>query len=112
MAMAARMPMIATTIISSMRVKPRWFPIFFVQNRIMVNPPCFFVRVLERCRSLRIGILQARCHRKNSRNPFARSHMRVEFPDTATRHDEARQGRSRTAPGRSGYANGELGDDE
>src|SRR6267142_6139769 len=26
MAMAARMPMIATTIISSMRVKPRWFP--------------------------------------------------------------------------------------
>src|SRR5207249_7403077 len=27
MAMAARMPMIATTIISSMRVKPRWPPI-------------------------------------------------------------------------------------
>src|SRR5690348_3709611 len=26
MAMAARMPMIATTIISSMRVKPRWLP--------------------------------------------------------------------------------------
>src|SRR6266478_705653 len=26
MAMAARMPMIATTIISSIRVKPRWFP--------------------------------------------------------------------------------------
>src|SRR5437879_945294 len=38
MAMAARVRMIATTIISSMRVKPRWFPRLrrrFCQNRIM-----------------------------------------------------------------------------
>src|SRR2546425_12398136 len=38
MAMAARMPMIATTIISSIRVKPRWFPKFrcrLFQNRII-----------------------------------------------------------------------------
>src|SRR2546422_11396365 len=36
MAIAARMPMIATTIISSMRVKPRWLPRFrcrLYQNR-------------------------------------------------------------------------------
>jgi hypothetical protein len=39
------MPMIATTIISSMRVKPRWLPIFFVQNRIIVESSlcCVFV---------------------------------------------------------------------
>src|SRR5439155_18691275 len=39
MAMAARMPMIATTIISSMRVKPRWLPSFrwrLFQNRSML----------------------------------------------------------------------------
>src|SRR2546426_10498154 len=38
MAMAARMPMIATTIISSIRVKPRWLPRFrcrLYQNRSM-----------------------------------------------------------------------------
>src|SRR5437899_6879278 len=39
MAMAARMPMIATTIIRSMRVKPRWLPSFrwrLFQNRSML----------------------------------------------------------------------------
>src|SRR5438876_4265438 len=41
-AIAARMPMIAMTIISSMRVKPRWLPRsrrFFCQNRIIGTPP-------------------------------------------------------------------------
>src|SRR5215831_2681463 len=40
MAMAARMPMMATTIISSMRVKPFWFPIcirFLCQNLNMCS---------------------------------------------------------------------------
>jgi hypothetical protein len=39
------MPMIATTIISSMRVKPRWFATvsrFFVHHRIIVDPPLVF----------------------------------------------------------------------
>src|SRR5215469_7813908 len=43
-AMAARMPMMATTIMSSMRVKPRWLPsIFrFLCHRpiIVLSPPC------------------------------------------------------------------------
>jgi hypothetical protein len=38
MAIAARMPMIATTIINSIKVKPRWFPAphrLFVHHWIM-----------------------------------------------------------------------------
>jgi hypothetical protein len=34
MAMAARMPMIATTIINSIKVKPRWFP---AEHRLFVH---------------------------------------------------------------------------
>src|SRR5882762_414626 len=53
MAMAARMPMIATTIISSMRVKPRWFATesrFFVHHHRM-RAPCSSIRVdvIVRC---------------------------------------------------------------
>src|SRR5882724_8971877 len=49
MAMAARMPMMATTIISSMSVKPRWLPtafLFFIQNIVIVFPP-FDMRATE-----------------------------------------------------------------
>src|SRR2546425_11485689 len=52
MAMAARMPMIATTIISSIRVKPRWLPRFrcrLYQNRSMHSS--FVVRVPPRLQS-------------------------------------------------------------
>src|SRR6266498_4148354 len=43
--MAVRMPMMATTIISSMSVKPRWLPsFFFVQKfNIAVSSSCGFV---------------------------------------------------------------------
>jgi hypothetical protein len=37
MAMAARMPMMATTIMSSMRVKPRWLPNSFLFARKTFN---------------------------------------------------------------------------
>src|SRR5881296_4280671 len=50
MAIAARMPMIATTIISSIRVKPRWLPRFrcrLYQNRSMRSS--FVVRVPPDC---------------------------------------------------------------
>src|SRR5882724_12957939 len=52
MAMAARMPMIATTIISSIRVKPRWLPRFrwrLFQNRSIRFS--FVVYVLSRLQS-------------------------------------------------------------
>src|SRR5436190_22915726 len=44
MAMAARMPMMATTIISSIRVKPRWLPstFLFLFHMLIISqiPPC------------------------------------------------------------------------
>src|SRR6266478_4487060 len=44
MAIAARMPMIATTIINSMRVKPRWLPsILRFQNLFIAIPPGILV---------------------------------------------------------------------
>src|SRR5213593_3870002 len=57
MAIAAKMPMMATTIISSIRVKPRWFPrafLFFFQNAVIVRSPvriCGLTKAhLEKCR--------------------------------------------------------------
>src|SRR6266508_2177801 len=52
MAMAARMPMIATTIISSIRVKPRWLPRFrcrLYQNRSMRSSFVFEFEFLPDC---------------------------------------------------------------
>src|SRR6266849_4066396 len=70
MAMAARMPMIATTIISSMRVKPRWFATvsrFLVHHRIIgflltILPYNFALH--DRPLFLAMGEVQLRCHRR------------------------------------------------
>src|SRR5512144_2997696 len=65
-AMAARMPMMATTIINSMSVKPRWLPsIFRFQNLVIDLPPGSFVAlrpIMEVELLLEGGVVQVQCH--------------------------------------------------
>src|SRR2546425_9634289 len=107
MAIAARMPMIATTIISSMRVKPRWFPTmrrFLVHHRIIEILLGFSLNLYS---ILAMGGMHLRCHRLDGRTTPTSSlvrppnfrRVRRALTGLGKRDDEKRHITEGSAPG-------------